>query len=61
MLITLESGIDIGQEINVGLCLKFFHIMILIHFYINLGIAVILCFVKVQVLLEATKLKKISH
>ena len=35
MSFTLQSEIDLGQGINV-------YIMILIHFYINLGIAVIL-------------------
>ena len=39
--ITLDSGIDVAPGINVAPPLKFFHIMILTLFYINLGIAVI--------------------
>ena len=38
---TLDSGIDVAPGITVAPPLKNFHIMILILFYINLGIAVI--------------------
>ena len=42
---TLDSGIDVAPGINVAPPLKKFHTMILILFYINLGIAVIfICF-----------------
>ena len=43
-LSTLESGIDVAPGINVVLPLKNFHIRILIHFFINQGIAVIFSF-----------------
>jgi hypothetical protein len=38
---TLDSGINVAHGITVAPPLKNFHIMILILFYINLGIAVI--------------------
>ena len=38
---TLDSGINVAPGITVAPPLKNFHIMILILFYINLGIAVI--------------------
>ena len=39
---TLDSGIDVAPGITVVPPHKKFHVMILILFYINLGIAVIL-------------------
>ena len=41
---TLDSGIDVPPGINVAPPLKNFHIRILMHFYINQGIAVIFQF-----------------
>ena len=41
---TLDSGTDVAPRINVAPLLKNFLIMILILFYINLGIAVIFDF-----------------
>ena len=41
---TLDSGIDVAPGINVAPPLKNIHIKILMHFYINQGIAVILNF-----------------
>ena len=41
---TLDSGIDGPPGINVAPPLKKFHIIILIHFYINQGIAAIFKF-----------------
>ena len=38
---TLDSGIDVAPGITVAPPLKNFHIMILILFYTNLGIAII--------------------
>ena len=43
-LCTLDSGINVAPGITVAPPLKNFHIMILILFYINLGIAVIFDF-----------------
>ena len=43
-LSTLDSGINVAPGITVAPPLKIFHIMILILFYINLGIAVIFFF-----------------
>ena len=47
LLTTLESGIDVapGIEVAPSTPLKNFHIRILIHFYINQGIAVIFQYV----------------
>ena len=38
---TLDSGINVAPGITVAPPLKIFHIMILILFYINLGVAII--------------------
>ena len=41
---TLDSGINVAPGITVAPTLKNFHIMILILFYTNLGIAIIFDF-----------------
>ena len=41
LLHTLDSGINVAPGITVAPPLKNFHIMILILFYTNLGIAII--------------------
>ena len=45
---TLDSGINVAPGITVDPPLKKFHIMILVLFYINLGIAIIFDFFCLQ-------------